>query len=77
MGDHKQQALAWLGKDPEERTRAQLKALIDRDDKSALQQAFGQRMSFGTAGLRGLMGVGPNNMNVRSADASQVVRESS
>jgi len=68
MADHRQQALIWLDKDPDERTKAQLKALIDKNDEVVLQQAFVQRMSFGTAGLRGLMGVGPNNMNVRQRD---------
>jgi phosphomannomutase len=70
----KQKAAAWLEKDPDERTQAQLRDLIDQDDREALEQAFSQRMSFGTAGLRGLMGVGPNNMNVSmSGDAEAIL----
>lgn len=64
MGDYEKQALAWLDKDPDEATRSQLRSIIDKKDNAALQQAFGQRLSFGTAGLRGLMGLGFGNMNV-------------
>lgn len=66
MANYEEQALAWLDKDPDEITRSKLQSMLDRKDNAALQQAFGQRMAFGTAGLRGLMGVGPNNMNVRA-----------
>ena len=65
--DVRQQAAAWLEKDPDESTRARLRHLLQQDDEQALQQAFSQRLAFGTAGLRGLMGVGPNNMNVSGA----------
>lgn len=60
----REQAAAWLAKDPDPQTRQQLQALLDGEgDETALSQAFAARLEFGTAGLRGLMGVGPNNMN--------------
>jgi len=62
--DIRQRAAAWLEKDPDEHTQSQLRRLLEEHDEEALEQGFSQRMSFGTAGLRGLMGVGPNNMNV-------------
>lgn len=60
----KSAAQEWLRQDPDESTQKQLKDLLEREDAEALQQAFGSRLAFGTAGLRGVMGVGPNNMNV-------------
>lgn len=63
LEDLKQQAHVWLEKEPDEESRSHLQNFIDCNDAKALQQAFSQRLSFGTAGLRGLMGVGPNNMN--------------
>ena len=66
--DSKVEAAAreWLRQDPDETTQRQLQGLLDGQDGKALQQAFGSRLAFGTAGLRGVMGVGPNNMNVRA-----------
>lgn len=61
---YRQQAETWVAKDADEATRAQLRSILDSNDEEALHQAFSQRLAFGTAGLRGLMGVGPNNMNV-------------
>ncbi|KDN53248.1 putative phosphomannomutase [Tilletiaria anomala UBC 951] len=57
------QAKAWLQADFDSSTRRQLQKIIDDNDQDALKQAFDGRMEFGTAGLRGLMGVGPVNMN--------------
>ena len=63
------QALAWADEDPDDRTRAQLLDTIGaaraHDPKAAaeLADAFGSRLEFGTAGLRGRLGPGPNRMN--------------
>ncbi|GAA3471620.1 phospho-sugar mutase [Nonomuraea roseola] len=54
-------ALAWLAQDPDPDTRAELSALLD--DPEALQERFGAKLEFGTAGLRGELGAGPNRMN--------------
>ncbi len=55
-------ARAWMAVDPDEETRNATLAMIAAGD-AALQDAFGDRLQFGTAGLRGAMGPGPNRMN--------------
>jgi phosphomannomutase len=53
----------WLSQDPDPVTRDELQALIDANDTDALQDRFSERLQFGTAGLRGALGAGPNRMN--------------
>ena len=53
----------WLAEDPDPDTRAELAALLEADDETALAERFGSRLDFGTAGLRGPLGAGPNRMN--------------
>lgn len=63
MADYKTIAQSWLGPDFDETTRAEVKALIE-GDQTALEDAFYRNLEFGTGGLRGIMGVGTNRMNV-------------
>ncbi|MFV0374563.1 phospho-sugar mutase [Microbacterium sp.] len=62
-------ARAWLRQDPDPDTRDELAALIDAaasGDQTAaagLDDRFGTRLAFGTAGLRGRLGAGSNRMN--------------
>ncbi|GAA0958430.1 phospho-sugar mutase [Frigoribacterium faeni] len=62
-------ARAWRDQDPDDRTRAELDAVITRvesgDDAAAadLADRFAGRLQFGTAGLRGALGAGSNRMN--------------
>ncbi|MBO0213420.1 phospho-sugar mutase [Vibrio sp. Vb2880] len=58
-----QQVTQWLAKDPDPRTREELQALIDAQNLDELQERFKSRLEFGTAGLRGKVGCGPNRMN--------------
>jgi phosphomannomutase len=51
----------WLEQDPDAETRAELRALLD--DPEALAARFGAKLEFGTAGLRGELGAGPDRMN--------------
>ncbi len=44
-------------------TKAEVRALLEADDKTALVDAFYQSLEFGTGGLRGIMGAGTNRMN--------------
>lgn len=56
-------AKAWLAQDPDPITAAELQTLIANQDLSALESRFSSRLEFGTAGLRGELGAGPNRMN--------------
>jgi phosphomannomutase len=58
-----QAATAWAEQDPDAQTRSELLDLIAARDESALLERCGKRLGFGTAGLRGELGAGPNRMN--------------
>ncbi len=56
-------AKTWLGGNFDEETKAEVKAMLENPDKSALIDAFYRTLEFGTGGLRGVMGAGTNRMN--------------
>ena len=63
---------AWIYDDPDPATRAELTELLATAHshgeqaaaaQAALNDAFSGTLAFGTAGLRGRLGGGPNQMN--------------
>ena len=70
------QASAWAAQDPDPETKAELLQLIDAADSAALADRMNSRLDFGTAGLRGELGAGPNRMNrVLVAQAAAGIRD--
>ncbi len=58
-----ERARAWIDGDPDPVTRQELTELIDSGDEAALRARMDGSLSFGTAGLRGVVGAGPLRMN--------------
>jgi phosphoglucomutase len=53
----------WLDSNIDETTRKQIEYLLKNDEKE-LTESFYRDLEFGTGGLRGIMGVGTNRMNI-------------
>ncbi len=66
---YRERASAWLEQDPDPVTKKELSdllALVDKGDEPAikdLMERFEGMLEFGTAGLRGILGAGPQRMN--------------
>ena len=58
-----ERAQAWLTEQYDEETRKKVQYLID-NDPNELTESFYRNLEFGTSGLRGIMGVGTNRMNI-------------
>ena len=57
------QVQEWIEHDPDPETRIELQNLLEQNDLDALHDRFSGRLTFGTAGIRGAQGGGPNRMN--------------
>ncbi len=53
----------WLQRDPDPKSRQELQQLVADNATAELADRFNGRLEFGTAGLRGVVGAGPNRMN--------------
>ncbi|HON52508.1 MAG TPA: phospho-sugar mutase, partial [Bacteroidales bacterium] len=56
-------AKQWLTGNYDEKTKKEVQYLLDNNYKE-LENAFYQNLEFGTGGLRGVIGVGTNKMNI-------------
>ncbi|MDE6303494.1 MAG: phospho-sugar mutase [Paramuribaculum sp.] len=63
-------ANTWLSDAYDEETRAEVKRMLDNEDKTELIDAFYKDLEFGTGGLRGVMGAGSNRMNIYTVGAA-------
>ena len=66
----KAKAKEWLSDTYDKETRAKVQALLDNEDPTELIDSFYKSLEFGTGGLRGIMGVGTNRMNIYTVGAA-------
>lgn len=59
-------AQSWLDSNIDEQSKFEIRRLIAAEDDTELVDAFYRDLEFGTGGLRGIMGVGSNRMNVHT-----------
>ena len=65
-----EKAQGWLSPAYDEETRKEVQRMLDNEDKTDLIEAFYKDLEFGTGGLRGIMGVGSNRMNIYTVGAA-------
>ena len=58
-----EKAQVWLSPAYDDATRAEVRRMLDAEDKNDLIESFYKDLEFGTGGLRGIMGAGSNRMN--------------
>ncbi|MBN1926768.1 MAG: phospho-sugar mutase [Prolixibacteraceae bacterium] len=63
-------ARKWLTDSFDNETREKVKDMLANDDKEELINSFYKNLEFGTGGLRGIMGVGINRMNIYTVGAA-------
>ena len=57
-------AQQWLRAGYDEATQAEVRQMLENEDKTDLIESFYKNLEFGTGGLRGIMGAGSNRMNI-------------
>jgi len=70
LNEVRAKAQKWLSPIYDEQTRKEVQALLDNEDPTELIDSFYRNLEFGTGGLRGIMGVGTNRMNIYTAGAA-------
>ena len=65
-----EKAEKWLTPAYDAETQAEVKRMLANEDKTELIEAFYKDLEFGTGGLRGIMGVGTNRMNIYTVGAA-------
>ncbi len=65
-----EKAQTWLSSAYDAETQAEVKRMLDNEDKTDLIESFYKDLEFGTGGLRGIMGVGSNRMNIYTVGAA-------
>jgi len=63
-------AQIWLDGNYNAETKAEIRRMMEADDKSELIESFYRDLEFGTGGLRGIMGSGTNRMNIYTVGAA-------
>ena len=64
INDVKKKAQIWLDGNYDEATKSAVRAMLANSDTTDLVESFYKDLEFGTGGLRGIMGVGTNRMNI-------------
>ena len=57
-------AKTWLTDGYDAETQAEVRRMLEAEDKTDLIESFYKDLEFGTGGLRGIMGAGSNRMNI-------------
>lgn len=63
-------AEAWINGNYDEQTKNEVRRMMESEDKTELIESFYKDLEFGTGGLRGVMGVGSNRMNIYTVGAA-------
>lgn len=65
-----EKATKWLTPAYDAQTQAEVKRMLDNEDKTELIECFYKDLEFGTGGLRGIMGAGSNRVNIYTVGAA-------
>ncbi|WP_297273677.1 phospho-sugar mutase [uncultured Bacteroides sp.] len=65
-----EKAQKWLTPAYDAETQAEVKRMLENEDKTELIECFYKDLEFGTGGLRGIMGAGSNRMNIYTVGAA-------